>query len=125
MATVEAKKKAMMRRGSVRPGEVRRGPAGEVEMIQFNAYRDNPLAPTALVSKIGGIYRLNTHLIRVTFIDEQPNALGDVEAVAQSHLIWKTAQHWLDTNELFRWAMGEFRHGTFHVKEGSAPRGGH
>ncbi len=82
-------------------------------MVQFETYRDNPLAPTALVSKIGGIYRVDTHLIRVTFIDDVPNADGRLEAIAQSHLIWKTERNWLESGETFRWVMKEFMRGGF------------
>jgi hypothetical protein len=85
-------------------------------MIKLNAYRDNPLAPTALVSKVGGIYRVDPHLIRVTFIRDIPNAEGHYESVAQAHLIWTTGRRsdWLDTRSDFDFAMAELRREMFN-----------
>lgn len=105
--------KPKMRRNRERLGEVARDGAGNVTMIRFSTYKDNPLAPTALVSKVGGIFRVDTHLIRVTFIDDVPNAEGVMETVAQGHLIWKTAADWIATREIFQFAMKEFQDGTF------------
>jgi hypothetical protein len=76
-------------------------------MIQFHAYRDNPLAPTAFVSSVGGIYRHNENLIRVTFINDA------TDPVVQSQLIW-TPWAWLESQPLFDFAMREFRRGTFY-----------
>jgi hypothetical protein len=109
----KATTKAKMRRKTVPFGEVRRDTGGNVTMIQLKPFKDNPLAPTALVSDVGGIYRLDTHLIRCTFIDEIPNAEGVLETVATSHLVWKTEQHWLATRDVFGWVMNEFLRGAF------------
>lgn len=84
-------------------------------MITLKRFRDNPLAPTVLVSDIGGIYRINTHLIRCTFVDDVPNAEGALETIAQGHLVWKTEQHWLAGGQTFRWIMSEFRRGLVGV----------
>lgn len=111
--TMSAKKKTHIRQGAAANWDVRRGPEGEVRMIRLLTYRDNPLAPTALVCKIGGIYRTDTHLIRVTLVDEVPNSEGIVEVIAAAHLVWKTEANWLESGTDFRWIMQEFRRGTF------------
>jgi hypothetical protein len=36
-------------------------------MIEFNAYVRNPPAPRIFVNNIGGVYRLDRSIIRVTF----------------------------------------------------------
>jgi hypothetical protein len=81
-------------------------------MLRLYPYKDNPLAPRMLVSKIGGIYREDTHLIRCTFIDEIANSEGTMEAIAQGHLIWKTEGDWLATREVFEFVMQQFRAGS-------------
>lgn len=111
-------KKPQMRRQSNRPGKVTRDGGGNVTMIRFARYKDNPIAPTAIVSKVGGIFRVNTHLIRVTFYDEVPNSEGEPEAIAQVHLVWKTAQDWLATRDVFPFAMDEFEKGSFDADGG-------
>lgn len=108
MGMIKATKSTKMRRHNARLGKVSRDAGGTVTMVQFNAYRDNPLAPTALVSKIGGIYRVDAHLIRVTFIDEIPNYDGEFEAIAQSHLVFKTEADWFAAKELLDFAMEQF-----------------
>jgi hypothetical protein len=108
----KAKKPPRMRRKTVRFEEVSRDGAGNVTMLRLYPYKDNPLAPEALVSKVGGIYRVDTHLIRVTFIDEVPDPSGEMVAIAKSHLVWKTEEDWLATREIFDFVMEQFRKGS-------------
>lgn len=84
-------------------------------MITLKRFRDNPLAPTMLVSDVGGIYRVNSHLIRCTFVDDVPNAEGVLETVAQGHLVWKTEQNWLASGKTFRLIMSEFQRGLMGI----------
>jgi len=91
-------------------------------MLRLYPYKDNPLAPRMLVSKIGGIYREDTHLIRCTFIDEITNSEGTLEAIAQGHLIWKTEGDWLATREIFEFVMQQFRQGSLRDDGGGRPK---
>jgi hypothetical protein len=77
------------------------------------------MAPTFYASNVGGIYREESHLIRVTFIDDIRNSEGEVVSTAQAHLVWKTAQFWLNTRDVLDYAMDAFRRGAI----GSSPRG--
>ena len=82
-------------------------------MIEFSRYRENPLAPTVIVNKVGGIYQVNSTLIKVTFVAQFPLAGGEVDPVATVHLIWPTRQ-WLESGDIFRFAMAEFQRGMIH-----------
>ena len=109
--TVEAKRKARVRRSRVPLGDVRRGVGGEVEMIEFIPYRENPLAPLCIVSKVAGLYRLNNGLIKVTFAIDLPVAAGGTDTVAAGHLLWTSEQDWLHSHEVFKFATSEFQRG--------------
>jgi hypothetical protein len=110
MKTEVAKKKAMMRRGSVRLGDVRRDAAGNVTMIDFVPYQNNESAPAIFVNGVGGVYKIGPHSIQVTFIKQIRNADGDLETKAEVHLIWDE-KAWLDGGKLFRFAMSTYEAG--------------
>lgn len=111
--TIEAKRRAKVRRSRVPLGDVRRGAGGEVEMIEFSEYRRNPLAPTFFVNRAAGIYRVNPNIIKVTFALATPGAGGTVETGEIVSLMWEN-RDWHEAGDLFRWAYGEIRRGTFH-----------
>src|SRR6267142_2294753 len=111
--TIEAKKRAKVRRSRVPLGEMRRGPGGEVEMIEFLEYRRNPAAPTIFVNKAAGIYRVGSDLIKVTFAQTLSTAGGIPDTTETISLIWPQGD-WHEAGELFRWAFQEMRRGTFH-----------
>lgn len=115
-------KKRKMRRKRVRPNaEIRRGAGGVIEMIEFNAYRRNPLAPTVFVNKIGGIYRINPHIVKVTMCQlTSSEQSGDINLTEACSLLWENAE-WDDAFDGFRWAHGEIRKGVF-VDDGRRSR---
>jgi hypothetical protein len=78
---------------------------------QILQLQGQPMAPTFYVSNVGGIYREESHLIRVTFIDDIRNSEGELVSTAQARLVWKTAQFWLNTRDVFDYAMDAFRRG--------------
>jgi hypothetical protein len=63
-------------------------------MIRFNNCRENGRVPTATVSKVGGIYRQDNGLIKVTLIDG-----NERNPAARVHLLWKPWE-WLDSQEM-------------------------
>jgi hypothetical protein len=76
-------------------------------MIQFYSYKANGRAPTARVTRIGGIYRQDTGLIKVTLIN------GDEKRpAAWVHLLWEPWE-WLATKEAVDVTMENFRRGMF------------
>jgi len=109
-----------MRRKRVRfDADVRRGPGGNIEMIVLNPWRDNPLAPTTVADSVGGIQRLPSGLVRVTFVQEIHTPGGATEFLATEHKLW-TERNWLDSGDAFRWIMRDYERGMF-----TPPDGGH
>jgi hypothetical protein len=80
-------------------------------MIKFTDYQDNPLAPRFYVSKIGGIYRAEDHLIQVTFTDSAANARGTFQDIACGHVFFRTARVWRDAYSAFDFAVDAFQRG--------------
>lgn len=72
--------------------------------------KSNPLAPRILVNNLGGIYRLDGSLVRVTLVQQYREP--DVSAVAQASLIWPEA-HWHAYGHTMRWVQREIVKGTF------------
>lgn len=93
-------------------GQIRRGGNGEVEMIEFNEYKPSPLAPTILVNKVGGIYRVTNSILKCTFALASFGPGGIPECIERVNLLWEV-HDWLEGGEAFRWAMREFAGGTF------------
>jgi hypothetical protein len=116
--TTQATKRTRVRRSAVPPGDVRRGAGGEIEMIEFNAYVRNPLAPKIFVNDVGGIYRIDQGIWQVVFINKPHLPEGSTDAVEQGSLIWPE-RRWHASGELFRWAMAEILGGKF---QGDGPR---
>ena len=86
-------------------------------MIEFNTYRGNPGAPTIFVNKVGGIYCLDTDLVKCTFALEAPCAGGTLECVETVSLLWPSAA-WHESHDVLRWAIDEIRRGTFAPADG-------
>jgi hypothetical protein len=75
-------------------------------MILFHAYKEDRRAPTVRVAKVGGIYRQETGLIKVTLID------GESYPSARVHVLWEPWE-WVDCQEMLNFAIKEFKRGTF------------
>lgn len=110
-----------MKRGAKRPhqsprraqmGTVTSGAGGTTEMIEFTEYRANPLAPTVLVNRVGGIYRVSHNLIKVTFALVATASGGARECVERVSLVWEPHDV-LKANENCSWAFKEWVNGTF------------
>lgn len=93
-------------------GKVFRGAGGIVQMIEFTEYTPNAGAPTAVVNKVAGIYRLTPTLIKCTFALGTPTAAGVIRTIEAANLIWDM-NDWLEAGDSFRWAIAEFTKGTF------------
>lgn len=106
-------------------GKVSRDAGGAIEMIEFTEYRPNPAAPTVYVNKVGGIYRVDRTLIKVTFISGTPGPGGSHLYVESASLLWEP-NRWMEAGDCFRWAISEFAKGTFHgaVRDGDGGRRG-
>ena len=111
--TIEAKRRAIVRRGNAPVGNVSRGAGGQITMITFNGYKDAPQAPVVFVNNIGGIYRVDDNNVKVTMVATLPNADGVLESVAAVHLIYDE-RTWVEIGEMFRFAYAEFKAGGLH-----------
>jgi hypothetical protein len=76
-------------------------------MIKFWPYKETGRAPTARVAKVGGIYRQDTGLIRVTLIDDDKGV-----PTARVHLLWEPWE-WLDSQTMVDFAVYQFKRGGF------------
>ena len=116
MIKTAEKRKAGPKRRSIRGEYTRRDAAGNIEMIVINQYEPSKIAPSILVSKVGGICRINPHLVRVTMCETigLPNGnFGLREAVS---LIWENSE-WDDAFTEFRAVHGDVRKGIFFDQE--------
>jgi hypothetical protein len=105
-------KSARLRRSRVPLGDVRRNAAGEVEMIEFTEYVRDSHAPQILVNKIGGIYRLNNSIIKVTCVLESPGPGGIRTVIERGSFLWHIHDV-MEANRECSWAFDEMRRGTF------------
>ena len=110
--TARRKKPSRQHKGATF-GKVSRGDRGDIQMIEFSEYATNPNAPSILVNKLVGIYRLQPALIKCTFGLESLTAAGVLRTVEAASLIWTDSTTWLDNSDLFKWATAEVRKGTF------------
>jgi hypothetical protein len=76
-------------------------------MIRFNNYKNNGRVSTARVSQVGGIYREESGLIKVTLI----NGVGS-SAAARVHLLYEPWE-WADTQQMLDIAVEAFKDGMF------------
>lgn len=110
----------MTRSGRKRPqqgaggglGSVVSDSKGNTEMIEFTEYRANPMAPSILVNKVGGIYKISHNLVKVTFALTSTVSGGLRECVERVSLIWEPGDV-MAAQQMFEWAFKEWRNGTF------------
>jgi hypothetical protein len=86
-------------------------------MIEINEYRRSPAAPSILVNKIGGIYRVNQSITKVTLALSTPTAAGTTDTVEAVNLLWENGDLHA-AQEMFEWAFREIERGTFIASDG-------
>lgn len=82
-----------------------------VNVIEFNAFKANVLAPTVVVDQVLGFYRIGP-LVQVTYGFEATSGGGVTETVQGVNLLW-TPQKLLKAREMINWALTEWRNGAF------------
>ncbi len=86
-------------------------------MIEFTEYARDTHAPQVLVNQIGGIYRIDRHIMKCTFVLAAPGAGGIITAVERVSLLWSMHDAYAAQDQL-DWAFKEISRGTFATDEG-------
>ena len=89
-----------------------RRPEGAFHMIEINDYVPNPLAPSFLVNKVGGIYRVTKNLMKCTLVLASPGRCGIQTAIERVSLLWEHADMY-EANDICHWVLAEMQRGTF------------
>jgi hypothetical protein len=110
-----------LRRRSVTLRAISRDAGGQISMIEFSLYEKSPIAPSIFVSRIGGIYRVNPHITRVTLCQLVPIINAEPKLTEAVNLIWENSD-WDAAFDGFGWAHAEVRKGTFVPDDGGGRR---
>lgn len=80
-------------------------------VIEFNTFKPNFMAPTLIVDQVLGFYRIGG-LVQVTYGSSITTGRGNTETVQACNLVWQP-QQLLKACETFGFAITEWRDGTF------------